>query len=330
MQSHQKNNRWLRRSVLRLSLLLVICGLAIGLNSECVASDGIYASVLEIKGIIQSQAPDGKAESVKPGDLISIGDKLNLGQESWVVLMMADSTIRKFSGPATITIKEESKGDDENILTRLGSAIVELLFAREEEVPEVAMVTRRLPDWLSAQEEKKTSILLLVHPAPHSALLSGPSQFEWRGVEGISLYRVSVYSWDNLMWQGTTSHSSISCPEEQCHFEPGGEYYWMVEGLVGNSALRSKSAKFRILTPEVGTEIRQVLSSKDLSVAAKANLFLNLRLYDQALSLIDSHWGQTPSDPEAFRLRAEIKGMMGLFEDAYFDYFRADQIAPGN
>ena len=330
MKSHPKKDLMLKRSAFSLSLLFALCALTILLASDAIASTGIYASVLETKGAVHSKTPGGQTYSVQPNDLVRIGDELDLGQESWVILMMADSTVRKFSGPATITIKEESKGDDESVLTRLGSAIVELLFAREEESSEVAMVTRRPLEWAPVPEEKKTSLPLLVHPAPHSALLSGPSRFEWRRVEGISLYRVSVYGWDGLMWQGTTSDRTISCPDEHCDFQPEGEYHWMVEGLVGNAALRSKPAKFRILPEQVGPQLHQVLLNNDLSLAAKVSLCLNLRLYDQALSLINAHWGQAPSDPEAYRLRAEIKGMMGLFDDAYLDYLEAHRISSGN
>jgi hypothetical protein len=327
MQSHQNNNRWLGKKVFLLSIFFVVCGFIIGLHSEGRASDGIYASVLEIKGMVQSQAPDGKAELVKPGDFINMGDKLNLGQESWVVLMMADSTIRKFSGPATITIREESKGDDENVLARLGSAIVELLFAREEGDPEVAMVTRLLD---KLPEEQKGNLPLTIYPVGGSGVVGTPKRFEWRKIEGVPLYRVAVYSWDRLMWQDTTSDSYIQCPAEKCVFIPGERYYWGVEALVGNTSLRSKGAVFKIL-PE-GTdqqlieEFKRIDSSCSDTVLCnliKVRLLLALDLYRDALELLNSPFVGAAPQAEIHQLRAEILGMMGLYEEAFREYHKA-------
>jgi tetratricopeptide (TPR) repeat protein len=172
-------------------------------------------------------------------------------------------------------------------------------------------------------------IPVLARPVSGTSLLEEPTEFEWVPVDGIPLYRVSVYSWDRLMWQGTTSNSSIECPPEDCQFEPGGEYYWVVEGLIGNSALRSQPAKFKMLSKDVCSELSRTLSDENLPVLSKAGLCLSLNLYHKALELADFYVTERPSaDAKGYRLRAEIKAMMGLYQDAFFDYSEASKLSP--
>jgi hypothetical protein len=328
MTSEKRSNRPSKRVLFSLSLAILFCVLTIHFGSESLASDKIYASALEIKGVVESQIPGGGTKYLQPGDPITLGEKLNLKQGSWMVLMMADSTIRKFNGPASITMEENISETGGSILTRLGSAIVGLLFAGEQEASEVVMVTR-VPDRVEGPEGKKSHLPLLVYPAPGSMVFQESQKFEWRKVEGIPLYRVSVYSWDRLLWQATTPNSSIDCPREHCDFKPEETYHWVVEGLIGNSTLRSKPAEFGVLSEDVGSDLHEALSDPDLSILAKIRLCLSLNLYDRALALVDSHWGRAPSDPEAYLLRAEIEGAMGLLEDAYFDYLEASRLSSG-
>ena len=288
------------------------------------ASDSICAEILEIQGAAESQVPGGRAKSLMPGMRVTIGEELSLKPESWIVLLMADSTIRKFSGPATMTVTAEFSKDQGSVLTRLSSAITGLFFAQEKESPEAAMVTRMMEEWPGDQ---KLNLPLLVHPAQGSSVVGRPAEFQWRKLEGVPLYRVSVYSWDRLMWQGTTSDSYIQCPAETCVFVPGERYYWGVEALIGNTSLRSKGAEFRILAEEVDSRLNQEFkridsscSDPDLCNLIKVRLLLALNLYRDALELLDSPSGRIASQTETHRLRAEILGVMGLYEEAFREY----------
>jgi hypothetical protein len=288
---------------------------------ESSASGAVCSRVLEIGGVVESKMPGEETGLLRPGTSVTTGEELDLKPESWIVLIMADSTIRKFSGPATITMKETLDENRGSILTRLGSALVSLLFAQEQqEGSEVVMVTRRPTDEdrLESSEIKMSRVPLVVRPAPGSSVFQPQKSFwfEWRKVEGIPLYRVSVYGWDRLLWQGTTSDSRIECPRDLCNFEPGEQYYWLVEGLMGNSALKSEPVKFRVLSDDVGHQLDQALSDPDLPVLSKIRLCLSLNLYDHALELI----GDNLPRQEGHLLRAEIKEKMGLFEDALFEY----------
>jgi len=328
MKSRKSFKTGLRKGLLCLSFLILLCGQQVFSALKSFALDEICATVLEIEGSAESKVSGEKTKSLRPGHSVKIGEELRIERESWVVLMMADSTIRRFNGPANITLKENFREAGGSVLTRLGSAIVELLFAREKESPEVIMATRE-PIKDELPETATSHVPLLVRPSSGSSLLKKPTRLEWVNVVGIPLYRVSVYSWECLLWQGTTSHSGVECPPEQCKFEPGEEYYWVVEGLIGSSTVRSEPAKFKILSENAAQELGATLSAPDISVFSKARLCLSLNLYDTALELVNSHLRQTPSDAEAYRLRAEILGMMGLFRDAFFEYYRASLKSSG-
>lgn len=316
----------LRKGPLGVFFLILFCGQLTFLLQESSAGDLTGARVLEVEGVVQSKFFGEKTRLLGPGDFIRIGEELNISAESWVSLAMADSTVRKFNGPATITIKEDLQKTGGSVLARLSSAVVGVLFCQEEEKPEAVMTTRRV----ESVEEVTNYLPLLVHPAPGSSLLDKPPKFDWRKVEGVPLYRVSVYSRDRLLWQGTTSDSDIDCPAEHCNLVPGELYYWVVEGLIGNAALRSKAADFTVLSEDTRSELDKALHEADsscpdpeLAILVKVRLCLNLNLYHKALELFDSYWKERSFDRRAYMLRAEIKENMGLFEDAFFDYKNA-------
>jgi hypothetical protein len=318
----------LRKSIFNHIALLFFCGAVLFFAHQASASGVILGKVLELEGVVESRMPGEKSELLRPGMTLIIGAELKVNPDSWVVLTMADNTVRKFSGPATITMTENPDQERGSVLTRLGSALAGMLFAQEQEGSEVVMVTRDKREG-ELVEAATAHIPVLVRPAPGSNLLEKPTKLEWVNVDGIPLYRVSVYGWDRLLWQGTTSNSAIECPPEHCQFEPEAEYYWLVEGLIGNSALRSEPAKFKVLPENVRSELSQTISDQGLPVTSKVRLCMSLNLYHTALELVDSYVSQRPSDAEAYRLRAEIKGMMGLHQDAFFDYFKASQMSSG-
>ena len=310
--------------------LVLFCAQLTFSVQEGVATDLMGARVLEVEGVVQSKMFGEKIRLLRPGDFLRIGEELSVRADSWVTLAMADSTVRKFDGPATITIEEDLRKTGGGILARLGSAIVGVLFSQQKERPEAVMTTRRV----ESLEENKSCLPLLVRPSPGSNVLEKPTRFEWRKVEGVPLYRVSVYSQDRILWQGTTSDSEIDCPSEHCSFRPGELYYWVVEGIIGNSALRSKAADFKVLPEDTRSELYEALREADsscpdpeLSTLIKVRLCLRLNLYHKALEIFDSYWKERSLDRRAYMLRAEIKERIGLLEDAFFDYKNASGVS---
>ena len=185
-----------------------------------------------------------------------------------------------------------------------------------------------------AGAESKTSVPTLIRPAPGENLLEAPKQFTWKGVEGVPLYRVSIYSANQMMWQGTTSESEAACPARTCDFKPGEIYYWVVEALVGNTTLRSQAADFTVLPADSRAALAKALGEADTAVsepaaaaALKARLCIEARAYGRALEVLDQAIAGSPSRA-AYMLRAEVNGARGLAEEALGDYRRAIAIPP--
>ncbi len=313
-------------------LVFVISSLSAGTTAadEGKASDSICAGVLEIGGTAEAKMPGGAVRLLEPGDLMQTGEELSLKAGNWVVLTLADSTVRKFSGPATVVLRTELPPTDGSLLGRLSSAIVNLLLVQEAPGGEAMMATRHA---VRAAENQGRPLVHLT-PAPGLCLLEGPKEFKWQKIEGVQDYRVSVYAWDRLLWQDTMSGDRIECPSERCTFEPGERYHWVVEALIDDCALKSEAADFMILSSNARSELLDALQransslpDSDLCALVKIRLYLNSGLYDKALELVRSSWKEESLDRRAYLLRAGIEEKMGLFEDALIDYRNASRMS---
>jgi hypothetical protein len=292
-------------------------------------SDSICASVVEIQGAVESGMPGGTIKLLEPGDLLQAGEELNLKAGSWAVLTLADSTIRKFTGPATVLLKTKLPATEGSLLSRLSSAVVGLLLSEETSGGEAMMATRQA----KRASEGPMQPMVLLTPAPGSRVLEGPAEFKWQRIDGAPNYRVSVYAWDGLIWQDTTSEDHITCPTERCRFEPGERYNWVVETPLGSSTLKSQAGEFEVLSADDRTRLQEALDKADASLAdsdllaqIKIRLYLNSGVWDKALDLVRSHWKEGTLNRQAYLLRAGIEEKMGLFEDALLDYKNASRM----
>lgn len=171
--------------------------------------------------------------------------------------------------------------------------------------------------------------LVLTQPAPGENLTNMPGEFKWRGIRGVRRYRVAVYTSSRMMWEITTPESKARWSAKDCDFRPGETYHWAVEALVGNTGLTSEAAGFTILSRESVTDLANALKSVDASVmdsaaafTAKAQICLDARAFSKALEMLDKSIEISPSRP-AYTLRAEIRGAIGLHEDAILDLMKA-------
>jgi hypothetical protein len=299
--------------------------------SEPGGSGAVAAKVIEINGAVEAQTPGQAPRALAAGDCAYPGEDVIISNGSVVTLVLPDKTLREFTGPATLALRADAGPSGGTVLGNLTAGMADILFSGKPRTLEAVMATRSA----DAGAYAKTSVPTLIHPAPGENLLEAPRQFTWKGVEGVPLYRVSVYSANQMMWQGTTSESEAACPAKTCDFKPGEVYYWVVEALVGNTTLRSQAAAFAVLPADSRAELARALGETDAAVAdpavataLKARLCIEARAYEQALEVLDHAIAGSPSRA-AYMLRAEVNGARGLAEEALGDYRRAIAIPPG-
>lgn len=309
--------------ILGLCVLVFVALTAPLLSSEAPGNRKIGAKVVKVKGPAEVSSEGLKSRQVKWGEFIYEGENLTIYRGGSATLAMYDRSLREFSGPTTLTV---SKGSAEGgtVLGNLTAAVADMLFSSSPQTSQAVMATRSID-----AGDDVIALPVLTQPAPGEHLVSMPRQFRWRGIRGVPLYRITVYSSNEVMWQSTTSDAAIRWSVKDCDFAPGQTYYWVVEALVGNTVLRSQAGEFTLLDKEEGAGLAKVLSEAgasvsdpSLSLALKARLCLDSQAYSRAMELLDQSIEATPS-AEAYTIRAEVNDALGLTEEAVSDYRRA-------
>jgi hypothetical protein len=317
-------------------LALGLCALGglVATNSACGSdnpgNDAVGAKIVQIEGMAEVGMPGETARVSRAGDFINYGEDMVLHKGSTVTLAFSDRTLREFTGPATVSIRREAGPAGGTVLGNLAAAVADMLFSGKPRTSEAVMATRAVGAGIDA----RTSVPVLMNPAPGENLADPPKQFRWKAVDGVPLYRVSVYSTTQMMWQGTTSESEAICPGKTCDFTPGQVYYWVVEALVGNTTIRSQAADFSVLSAAERSALSKALDEVDSSgldqaaaMALKARLCLDSGAYAKAASMLDQAIAGSPSRA-AFTLRAEVNEARGLVEAALSDYREAMAFPP--
>jgi len=285
------------------------------------------AKVIEIKGKVEIAAEGQAAREAKPGDFVYEGEDLTVHNDGAVTLAMYDKSLREFTGPATLSIRQGS-AEGGTVLGNLTAAVADMLFSSDPQSSQAVMATRSIDTG-----DDVVSLPVLTQPAPGENLVSMSRQFRWRGIRGVPLYRVTVYNSSEVMWQTTTAETRARWPVKDCDFASGQTYYWVVEALVGNTVLRSQAGEFTLLDKEGSADMARVLSDTDASVsdparslALKARICLDSRAYSKAMDVLDASIESAPS-AEAYALRAEVHDALGRTEDAIADYRKAMSLA---
>jgi hypothetical protein len=285
--------------------------------------EGASAKVIEVIGNVEVRGPGEAPGPAAPGDFIYEGWELTVPSGGEATLAMHDKTLREFTGPSTITISRD-RVEAGTVLGNLTAAVADMLFSSNLQTSQAVMATRSIGDASGG-----ASLPMLLQPAHGENLIAMPREFKWLGIRGVPLYRITLYSASEMMWQDTTQDPEVRWPVKDCNFEPGQTYYWVVEALVGNTTLRSSAGEFTLLDKNRTLELTQALddaaasvSDGDRSLALRARLCLDTRAYSKALEVLNAAIETTPSR-EAFALRAEVNRALGLTEEALSDYRKA-------
>jgi hypothetical protein len=321
----------MRRSLLSVAVqgavVAMICTIIVTsvATSIAYAAGQVGARIIEIEGAAEAGAPGMETRALKPGESISVGEEINVQRGNTVTLALSDGTLRKFTGPTTLSVGEDPSKAGGTVIANLTAAVTDMLFSAEQQTSEAVMATRRVEH----PGESRITVPVLIYPAPGERLMDLPRELRWMTVQGVPLYRVSVYNSSEMMWQSTISGAKATCPPRTCNFKPGETYYWVVEALVGNTTLRSEAGDFMILPGERRSELYKVLDEAGVAVQddgivslLKARLCVDAGVFTKAIEILDGHLQESP-DRSAYLLRAEIAETMGLMDSAISDYKRA-------
>jgi|GEM_PF-2946336 len=283
----------------------------------------ICAKVLELHGDVELQPAGDEGRPVQAGDMLSHGDTITLTAGSWVTVAMKDGTVRKLGGPGTVTVEHKMAKKRENIVARLSASVMNLLFTPGAEASEAGMATRGP----SASELPSSRVPVLVHPAPNSRLLSAPEVFRWRAVDGIPLYRVMLFDSKDLLWNDVTERASTAFPKGVSDLKPAESYFWVVEGMIGDSSFRSATGEFMVVSESEARSFKAAMDEIDSScndpafaTLVKVRMCLDSGMLDEAGHVLEAHYGKGKLDGRGYMLRAEISERKGLLEEALQDY----------
>jgi hypothetical protein len=281
------------------------------------AIDSTLARVLEFNTSVTINRAEQKTVS---GEMrLYEGDTLTVPEKGSVTLLLKDGRVRQIKGPARVAVGAELSETDDNMLAKLTSALLNLFFADEKEQEDAYLFVR---DPMN-NNPAPVSVPPLVFPPNHCRLVDIPGQLRWRPVNGVYLYRISIYDSQSMLWQGTTNRTTLDLPTGDFKFSPGNTYLWMVEAQVGEANLCSPQADFYILSEdEKGTLNRQLAEIDSARLDNRLKAVLKTRFYrDRNLKVdcyreIQSLLKSYPNDYSFLLMKAELLREMGLYEDA--------------
>ena len=286
-------------------------------DSTRTAVDSTLARVLEFNTSVTINRPEQKTVT---GEMrLYAGDTLMVPENGSVTLLLNDGKVRQITGPARVAIDDELGETDANMLAKLTSALLNLFFAGEKEQEDAYLFVR---DPMN-NNLSPVSVPPLVFPPNHCRLVDVPGQLRWQPVNGVYLYRISIYDNQQLLWQGTTNRTALDLPTGDFKFNPGNTYLWMVKAKVEGASLCSEQADFYILSSDEKDTLNRQLAEIDsarldnrLKALLKTRFYRDRRLKVDCYREIQALLKTYPNDYSFLLMKADLLREMGLYEDA--------------
>lgn len=218
-------------------------------------------------------------EILKPFDVVSLGDSIEVGREGGVRLLWKDGTVewlRSSRRVKEIGLKEAGIG----LVLERGAAVRHWLNALDTERP-------------NNYRSETLEGVQLTYPR-NTNLRSAPEKLEWKGPAKRN-YHVSLRCYDNgysLVSDITDSTLNLDAGDVQ----PGLTHYWTVEYAGQNISDIPPAAWFAVLTPDQTSKVvadlvhlKTVMAPDTHAVSfllLKATLLTTYELYAEAASLL--------------------------------------------
>ena len=202
------------------------------------------ATVTEIEGQAQYRpaADTSNWVDLELNVPLFLGDKINVGKDSWVYLFFKTNEVEQVKGRTIYTLDSVPKetGDTKSRLADLWEAI-ENKFKR-------TYSEKRLGNYAGIRGETIESIPGKIISPKSTLVLSYIPVFEWTPCSSIGPYQLKIFDDTLLIWTGESDTNIANLNKIEDLFEYGREYSWVLNADIGLDVTLSDTATFRIVT----------------------------------------------------------------------------------
>lgn len=276
-------------------------------------------SILEVSGTVRV-AP----ERVRAAMYMALepDDTLLLGEGAAVSLILPDGSLTRYQGPAIIAVRTVGSAKSAGFLTKLTAALRDIMLSRSTGRDEVVLGVRG-----EVAMRQPVRVPPLMFPPSGCTLIRPPALFQWRTIEGIRSYALSIFDERNLIWHQETIGDQIQLNRADTLFRLGGSYLWIVEARAGETTLRSEQAIFTLADASTVTELETMkqlvaesVTDPRLGYLLRAKWCVGHHLLVNAYSEVEEFLRAYPSDPAGVALKASLLERMGMIDDALAAY----------
>ncbi|MEO0124265.1 MAG: hypothetical protein ABIL69_09735 [candidate division WOR-3 bacterium] len=173
------------------------------------------------------------------------------------------------------------------------------------------------------------SLALKVIEPGNTALITNKPDFIWHKFQNAQKYSIVVQKMGNIIWQKTSTDTFLKYPEDVPELAPGS-YLLKIFALKGNDTLNSAERFFKILKPEVVSNIITALNNIKTQNPDSFTLnYLSARIYEEnglildAIRAYEESLKLKPNEPLILKSLSLLYNKYGLVEigNRYLDRY---------
>ncbi len=316
---YSKNNRTSRSIALVALMIFVSLGSAIALG----ANEAAVAKIVDCQMPVSIHGP--KSSSAVIGAELHGNDTVMVAQNGSATLVFVDGVLQKFVGPSVIIMSSKDKSE-QGLLGKLATGLAELFFPSGSETERARLAVRGI----NTSEKPSLTVPLLMFPPSGGFLMTAPDHLEWLPIDNATLYTVSLYDQNRLIFTTRTHDAILSLPGDSLPLEAGQSYYWTVQTDIGNGSLRSEQSAFGMIdTLSHATVMNALKEINSSAFDSRLATVLRINLYQSHGLLVDENreaddlLRQYPHDYTGLLVKAQLCEAMNMYRDAASYYRQA-------
>jgi hypothetical protein len=238
----------MRRKAINFSLVLALLLLPISIILAQNSSSLAVISDVQGSVFLNKAGSDDPIKAVF-GTQLGQGDQVETGKRASVSMLFSNGNLISLGPNSNITISgNQSDGSSRNIGAGMAGNFSDLAM-RQDNRGEMGVLMDLRSDETSQQ---------IIPISPCNTMISSNKPYlRWKSKKPADEYVIRVYDGEGLVWEHSTTATSIEFPENEAALDYGQSYFWNVEGKDLINSYRSLNQKFTILPEEKIKEIQQ-------------------------------------------------------------------------